>query len=280
MLILTDDLRLCVANTEAFGLSRRRMRADTLLVTLRRFLSTCLFLSFCALAFGAEGATALAQPKASGRVIDSLPLHMVMAGMKTARAPQIVEGELVLSVSGHYRSVAAAFAHEGFAVLHPYERNRQGVFVLAYPIPLKRSEALEYRIVVDGVWTSDPSATEARLDPTSGIELSVAPVPYLSDLHLGLYRLLDEDGRTARFIFRGDRGESVTVCGDFDNWDPFLFQMPETSPGVYELSLALEPGKHYYTFVYRGEAITDPLNPQKAATLEGKEVSVLAVPQP
>jgi hypothetical protein len=205
---------------------------------------------------------------------------MVLAGLKAARAPQVVEGELVLSVSGHYRSVAAAFAHEGFAVLHPYEKNRQGVFVLAYPIPLKMSGALEYRIVVDGVWTFDPSAPERRLDAASGVELSVAPVPYLSDLHLGMYRIIGEDGSTARFIFRGERGESVTVCGDFDNWDPFLFQMAETSPGVYELSLALEPGKHYYNFVYRGEAITDPLNPQKAATREGKEVSVLAVPQP
>ena len=230
-----------------------------------------------ALPLGAEGAATLAQVKTSGRVIESLNLHLELAGMKAAKAPEAIEGELVLSSYGPYRSVAAAFAHEGFATLHPYERNRQGVFVLAYPIPLKRSEDLEYRIIVDGVWITDPANPVKRADPETGLELSVAHVPYLSDLHLGLYRLLDEDGSTARFLFRGASGESVTVCGDFDNWDPFIHEMTETSPGLYQLDLHLTPGRHFYTFVYRGEALTDPLNPVKASNQDGKVVSVLVV---
>lgn len=234
-------------------------------------------IAILAFPLGAEGTAALAQPKTAGRVIESLPLHLELAGMKTAQAPKVVEGELVLSVSGPYRAVAAAFAHEAFAILHPYERNRQGVFVLAYPIPLKRIDALEYRIIVDGVWTVDPANPARRADSETGLELSVARVPYLSDLHLGLYRLLDEDGRTARFLFRASSGESVAVCGDFDNWDPFIHEMLETSPGIYQLDLPLPPGKHYYTFVYRGEALADPLNPAKASNQDGKVVSVLVV---
>jgi 1,4-alpha-glucan branching enzyme len=107
----------------------------------------------------------------------------------------------------------------------------------------------------------------------------VARVPYLSDLHLGLYKLLGDDGRTARFLFRGESGESVTVCGDFDNWDPFIHEMSETSPGIYQLDLPLPQGRHYYAFVYRGEELPDPLNPEKAANREGKIVSVLTVPK-
>jgi hypothetical protein len=230
-----------------------------------------------ALPIGAEGAGTLAQPRTMGRVIESLTLHLELAGMKAAKAPEAIEGELVLSAYGPFRSVAAAFAHEGFATLHPYERNKQGVFVLAYPIPLKRSEDLEYRIIVDGVWIADPANPMRRADPETGLELSVARVPYLSDLHLGLYRLLDEEGRTARFLFRGASGESVTVCGDFDNWDPFIHEMAETSSGEYRLDLPLAPGKHYYTFVYRGQALADPLNPARAASRDGKAVSVLVV---
>lgn len=230
-----------------------------------------------ALPLGAEGAVALAQPKAMGRVIESLTLHLELAGMKAAKAPEVIEGELVLSAYGPYRAVAAAFAHEGFATLHPYERNRQGVFVLAYPIPLKWSKDLEYRIIIDGVWITDPANPATQNDPETGLELSVARVPYLSDLHLGLYRLLAEDGSTVRFLFRGASGESVTVCGDFDNWDPFIHEMSETSPGIYQLDLQLAPGRHYYTFIYRGEALTDPLNPAKASNQDGKIVSVLVV---
>ena len=69
----------------------------------------------------------------------------------------------------------------------------------------------------------------------------------------------------------------MTVCGDFDNWDPFIHELVETSPGIYELELPLPPGRHYYTFIYRGEALTDPLNPDKAANRDGKAVSVLNV---
>lgn len=234
------------------------------------------FLSLQARLGSAEGSTV--EPKPAGRVIENLELHLALAGMKTARAPRVIKDELVLSVSGPYRSVAAAFAHEGFSTLHPYERNRQGVFVLAYPVPLKWDKGkLDYRVVIDGVWTLDPVAPERETDPDTGLEVSVASVPFLSDLHLGLYKILGEDGRTARFLFRGAAGESVAVCGDFNNWDPFIHAMEETSPGMYQLELPLPKGRHYYDFVYRGEELPDPLNPDKAATREGKEVSVLVV---
>jgi hypothetical protein len=247
-------------------------------VTQLRCLAAAAALAIIAMPLGAEGsASPRPQPKVLGRVIESLPLHLEMSMLKAAKAPEAIEGELLLSASGPYRAVAAAFAHEGFAILHPYERNRQGVFVLAYPIPLKRSEALEYRVIVDGVWTVDPANPERRTDPASGLELSVARVPNLSDLHLGLYRLLGDDGRTARFLFRAASGESVSVSGDFDNWDPFIHAMPETSPGQYQLDLPLPPGTHYYCFIYRGESLSDPLNPAKASSADGKIVSVLTV---
>jgi len=252
----------------------RAWRADIVSVIPRKIAALALLVA--AVPLQAQERKAVPAVKVAGRVIESLPLHLTLAGMKAANPPRVIEGELVLSASGPYRSVAAAFAHEGFAVLHPYERNRQGIFILAYPIPLKwKSGTLEYRIIVDGVWTVDPADPERRVDPDTGLELSVAAVPNLSDLHLGLYKILDEDGRTARFIFRGASGEFVTVCGDFNNWDPFIYEMSETAPGVYQLEIPLSPGRHYYTFVYRGEELPDPLNPAKAANTDGKEVSVL-----
>ena len=247
-------------------------------MALKRYFAAALSIAIASFSLWAEGSDQVVQPKAAGRVIENLTLHLALAGMKAAEAPRVIEGELVLSASGPYRSVAVAFAHENFAVLHPYERNRQGVFVFAYPVPLKwKGGSLEYRVVIDGVWTIDPSDPDRRSDPATGLELSVARVPYLSDLHLGLYKVLGDDGSTARFLFRGASGESVTVCGDFDNWDPFIHEMSETAPGVYQLDLPLTRGRHYYAFVYRGEELPDPLNPEKAADREGRLVSVLTV---
>lgn len=255
--------------------------ADSIFVNRVRIMASVLALAAASLSLWAQGessSVASAGPKPKGRVIENLTLHLALAGMKSAEPPRVVEGELVLSAAGPYFSVAAAFAHEGFAVLHRYERNRQGVFVLAYPVPLKWDKGkLEYRVIIDGVWTLDPADPEIETDPMTDLEVSVAAVPYLSDLRLGLYKILAEDGHTARFIFRGAAGESVAVCGDFNNWDPFIHAMEETSPGVYQLELPLSKGKHYYDFVYRGEELPDPLNPDKAATREGKQVSVLVV---
>ncbi|HET7838487.1 MAG TPA: hypothetical protein VFL04_01920 [Rectinemataceae bacterium] len=212
--------------------------------------------------------------------VESLNLHLKLAGMARASAPAVVDGYLVLSARGPYRFVGAAFAHEGFAAVHAFKKNAKGVFVLAYKVPLKRSEALSYRLVIDGVWTWDPANPRREMDPELGLAVSLADVPYLSDLHLGLYELLDRrDGRTANFIFRAAPGESVTVSGDFDNWDPFIHEMSETSPGVYELSLPLTPGTHLYGFVYRGSLVPDPLNVEKASNREGKIVSVISVGQ-
>jgi hypothetical protein len=249
-------------------------------LVLAAFLSTAAMISLAAAS--PEGAPAAAQPGnpgyASFPTVESLALHMKMAGLTRAAQPDVVEGFLVLSAAGPYRFVGAAFAHEDFAIVHAFKKNAQGVFVLAYPVPLKRSDPLSYRLVFDGVWTWDPANPRRVVDGSLGLAVSLAQVPYLSDLHLGLYEILDpRDGRTANFLFRGAPGELVTVSGDFDNWDPFIHEMSETEPGVYELALPLTPGTHLYGFVYRGSLVPDPLNTAKASNREGKIVSILAV---
>jgi hypothetical protein len=194
---------------------------------------------------------------------------------KAASAPAILEDHLILSAAGPYRFVGAVFEHEGFAEMHTFARNAQGVFVLAFPIPLKRSSPLIYRLVVDGVRTTDPSNPRRRPDRAAGFDMSVAEVPYITDLRVGRYRVLAEDGRTARFLYQAFPGEMVAVCGSFNNWDPFIHEMSETSPGIYELELSLPPGTNYYAFVFRGELLHDPLNASKATMGGGRMVSVI-----
>jgi hypothetical protein len=266
------------------GLSRRARAADILSVTHMRLASAAMALALAAAASpalsaqhgGGEGA-APAQAKRGNVIVEDLDLHLYLAGLRSAQAPRVINGQLALSAAGPYRAVAAAFEHEGFAVIHPFDKNKQGIFVLAYPVPLLRTESLRYRLVVDGAWTTDPSNPSSASDPASAIELSVAAVPYIDDRRLGSYQLLAEDGRTARFLFRGERGRSVAVYGDFDNWDPFIHELSETEPGIYTLDLPLPEGTHRYAFVYGGEVLPDPLNPRREKNAEGKIVSVIVV---
>lgn len=224
---------------------------------------------------GGEAGAAIAVPHGA-LVVESLELHLALASMGEAGAPRIIDNNLVLSAKGPYRYVAVAFASENYAKLHSFDRNRQGVFVFAMPVPLKSREPIAYRLVIDGVWTFDPR-NPLRAESASGVSVSLAQVPYLSDEKPGLYSILGEDGRTAHFLFKGESGMYVTVAGSFDNWDPFLYEMAETRPGVYELVLALPPGRHYYAFYFDGAPHPDPLNQEKATSKDGVIVSTLLV---
>jgi hypothetical protein len=208
--------------------------------------------------------------------IDSLSLHMKLTGLKEAEPPQVLENHIVMSAKGPYHFVGAAFESEGFAQIHGFEKNREGVFVLALPVPLKSKAPLAYRLIVDGTWMADPQ-NPLRTLGRSGVELSLLELPYLSDEVPGLYSILESDGRTARFLFKGEPGMYVTVAGTFNNWDPFLYPMEETSPGTYALELVLPPGRQYYAFVYDGERHYDPFNQEKATSRDGQIASVLMV---
>jgi hypothetical protein len=208
--------------------------------------------------------------------VESLALHVELASLSQARPPFVHEENLVLSAKGPWRSVGASFEFEHFTQVHAFQRNAQGVFLLVLPIPLETRAPLAYRLILDGVWTSDPAnPLRAPARGSVGAELSLAEVPFLSSERPGIWKILQDDGRTVRFRWRGPSGEFVTVAGDFNNWDPFLNELEETAPGLYELSLRLAPGAHFYTFVNRGRVFTDPLNPSVVATMEGKMVSTI-----
>lgn len=212
----------------------------------------------------------------SGSSEESVDLHLRLVSMKEAGPPLIFEDRLILSAKGPWRSVSAAFESEGFTTLHPYLRNKQGVFLLVLPLPLKAKAPIAYRLVVDGAWIADPF-NPLRAESSSGSFVSLAQVPYLSDEVAGAYHILDRDGHTAHFLFKGEAGMVVTLAGTFNNWDPFLYEMEETSPGVYRLDLSLLDGVHYYAFYYDGEAHADPLNIDRATAPSGQVVSALAV---
>jgi hypothetical protein len=141
-----------------------------------------------------------------------------------------------------------------------------GMLFYIFTIPGDLRGDLEYRLVIDGLWVRDPLNPEYRADPASGIVRSVVAIPSIKrpDSPTG------GPAGTLTFTCYAPSGETVTVAGSFNNWDPYMYELRETSPGRYTLSLPLPAGTYQYTFFHRGERRLDPSNPRRVYTREGK----------
>jgi hypothetical protein len=206
---------------------------------------------------------------------ESLNMHLKLVRITDAAPPEVFEKTVLFTLGIPARSAGVVFEHEDYTVVHPFVRARSGVLILAYPIPTDPSVTrLKYRFVVDGAWIRDPNNPRFETDD-SGVPLSVFALP-ARDPYTPERKMLE--GRTAHFIFKALSGETVTVEGSFNGWDPFMYEMEETSAGIYELAVPLTPGRHYYAFVRRGQRFLDTLNPEKAySRAAGQEASVLEV---
>jgi len=207
--------------------------------------------------------------------VTSVKLHLYLSGLKQAQAPAVVEEHLVLSASGPYRFVGAAFSHEEWGAIHAFELNRNGIFVLAIPVPYGEAATVRYRLILDGLWAADPLNPGVERDRATGTALSLAYLPGRPRTVLGVWNPADEKG--ASFYFEGEPGQLVTVAGSFNGWDPFIHELEETSPGRYELRLLLPPGDYYYVFVYRGERIADPLNQGRVFGKDNRPISTITI---
>jgi hypothetical protein len=209
--------------------------------------------------------------------VESLNLHIFLKGLDHPIPPTVREETLILTMGGVHRFVGAAFAHEGFATIHPFKRNEHGIFLLTMEVPLEFASPLAYRLIVDGAWMADPANSRGTTIGEWGLPVSLVDLPWRSSEEPGFYHVLGEDGKTARFLFKAPPGEFVTVAGSFNNWDPFTHALAETRPGEYRLDLPLPAGINLYCFVWRGSMIPDPLNEEKASNRYERVVSVLRV---
>ncbi len=211
----------------------------------------------------------------------NLDLHMEVSGLKAAAAPKVFMGNLILSYQSprdalhtNIRYVGAAFLNENFAKIHPFELNENGVYFLVYPLP-KDATKIEYRLVVDGLWFADPRNPQSVPVPDSNVTLSVAAIPRRVETTPFSPQVMPGD--MVRFVYDARPGRDVYVSGSFNNWDPFMHRMEETSPGHYTLTIRVMPGTYYYTFVADGRSMPDPENTESVFSRDGSMVSVFRV---
>ena len=79
-------------------------------------------------------------------------------------------------------------------------------------------------------------------------------------------------------LFRsGESGQRIRLGGIFTNWDSFIYELQETSPGLYQLELSLPKGTYYYAFYKGMSAFADDKNPKKVYTADGRIASVISI---
>ncbi len=220
----------------------------------------------------------LALGTVSGQENVSTRLHFAFIEATGPRKPFVLEGKVIFTYQQEEpaRFVSAAFSYEDFTVMHPYKRytpeGGSEIFVLAVTPP-PFVDTLIYRVVVDGLWMSDPANPDTVVD-VHGIPLSRFRVP--EEGTTKTYPLIDTNGKVT-FVYTSRPNQQVSVAGTFNSWDPFMYPMREVEAGRYERTLYLAPGEYVYHFVVNGTPIHDPGNPSERYDQRGNRFSYFAV---
>ena len=205
----------------------------------------------------------------------TVQLHFAITEAVASAPPEVIDNNLVITYKGsrNYRFVGAAFKHEDFKEIHPFYVNSNGVYVLTYPLEEGMSN-IEYRLVVDGLWMTDPQ-NQNIISDGSGISLSRFMIPEKE----GPPESPRIDSNTVTFRYIGTQNQRVYVYGDFNNWDPYMYRMSEEpGTGTYSCRLRISSGRYRYKYIVDGTSMPDPLNDEKSIDAFGKNVSVLTVP--
>ena len=194
-------------------------------------------------------------------------------------APKIIDKYVVFTATAKARHVAIAFEHEKYSKMHSFRRlvpDKEAGSVLLEPVlfyimelPEKMS-MLKYRLVVDGLWTHDPENKNEEFDSQNRITVSTLTFPPRRDIKTRVI-----DGKMVNFVYVGQPGKKISVAGSFNNWDPFMYFMEETSSGIYELNLNLPHGTHVYSYFLGTDMHFDNTNPEHYYDEDGRMASVI-----
>jgi hypothetical protein len=213
-----------------------------------------------------------------------------LLSLTTPGAPEIFDDAVIFTASSGLRRAGIAFAYEDFSKIYwfrqllipqdtpetpiPQEKKAvniykdSGIIFYVHQVPEHISN-LEYRLIIDGLWTVDPANPLSRKDSVSGLAYSVVTMPPRK----AVPGPLKGPPGSLSFNFRGPPGETVTVAGSFNGWDPFMYELREGPAGVYTLDVPLPPGVYQYVFFHRGQRYLDPYNPRRIYARDGRPAS-------
>ena len=211
---------------------------------------------------------------------DLFEYNNLVSEMKGVKEPYLYGDYIVFTAPHSSRYVGIAFDFEGYKQIHAYNLHKsydyEGevtaswfFYVLEKP---KDVESISYRLVIDGLWTTDPTNPQVIYDNKTNLLISHINLPPIEVLNTEIV----PQGYT-RFVCFAPTGQKIRIGGTFTNWDSWIYEMVEVQRGKYQLDLPLPPGTYYYNY-YRGiTSFIDETNPVKGYTADGRIASRIEV---
>lgn len=207
-------------------------------------------------------------------------LDSLIASIEIPESPRVHGDYIVFTADASVRYTGIAFDFEEYRSVHAFRRlvqrdiegNEESsvlFYILKTPATLQQ---ISYRLVVDGLWTTDPENPVQIYDKASNLLVSKILLNNSPNISTET-----TEKNTVRFVYEGESGQRIRLGGSFSNWDSFIYELTETYPGLYQLELALPRGTYYYAY-YKGiSSFLDDKNPSKAYTIDGRVASVITV---
>lgn len=211
---------------------------------------------------------------------DTYDYDNIVRSITRVSEPMIIDGYAIFTAENNARTVGIAFDFENYSKIHAYKLRKlydyEGketaswyFFILELP---KKRQSISYKLVIDGLWTADPTNKNTIYDSQNGIQLSYLELPKKDE---AITQTVNE-GFT-KFVCKTTSGQKIRLAGSFTNWDSWIYEMPEVSPGTYEITLPLPAGTYYYAYYTGLKRFIDETNPEKAYTKDGKMASRITV---
>jgi len=83
--------------------------------------------------------------------------------------------------------------------------------------------------------------------------------------------------RSVNFVCDAPQAQSVTLVGDFNNWNPYSHPLKQQPDGAWLLRPELKHGHHRYAFLVDGELTLDPRAMGITRNDKNQRVALIAV---
>ncbi len=211
---------------------------------------------------------------------DTYEYDLTVTSITEVREPYISGNYIVFTAPNTVRTVGIAFDFEDFKKIHNFKLHKnygyEGdvtssffFFLLEKP---KKIHKIAYRLIVDGLWTTDPNNKNVIYNSKDGYTLSYLNIPYTENFVTETL----ENGQT-RFVCFAPSGQKIRLGGSFTNWDSWIYEMKEIQPGRYEIDIPLHKGTYYYAYYSGTTSFLDPTNPLKGYSSDGRIVSCITI---
>lgn len=193
---------------------------------------------------------------------------------------------LIERVRGTLREAARADAR-GAADPQAVGRLLQAVWAAPRPSLWRRAVDAWRSPVLSGLAASAVAAaalvvgfvSRGAVAPRVAAEPTTASGPATGEYPVTLAAHDGADARVAtQFVFESTTARTVAVVGEFNGWDATALPMTEVTPGVWEATQPLPPGRHVYAYLVDGTLlVADPRAPKSGDADYGREGSVVMV---